>query len=113
MDVASGVDPGRKESAPSRGSGPGEPLRGEPIMHFARSPGRVEVELENLDSLVDWDGSPNYPHTRPMLNTTVTKFMIDTVREDRGHRDVEIAIALRGVRPRPEDEMGACAKLGS
>jgi hypothetical protein len=88
-------------------------LQGEPILHFEGSSGKVKVELPDLDSLLDTDSPPSYPHTKPMLNGTVAKFMLDTAREDRGSRKVEITITFRDSPLRPEEEAGTRAKISS
>jgi hypothetical protein len=89
------------------------PLQGEPIVHFERSSGRVEVEVEDLDSLFDWDASPAYPHTRPMMNRTVAKFMADMARQDRWSTDIEVTVSFRDSPLRPEEEAGTRAKMKS
>jgi len=89
------------------------PAHGEPIVRFARSPGKVELELDDLDSLFDRDASPSYPHTRPMLNSTVAKFLVDTVRDDRRSADIEVTVTLRDSPLGPEEEVGIHAKMSS
>ncbi|MGD0250382.1 MAG: hypothetical protein ABSB97_05800 [Thermoplasmata archaeon] len=91
----------------------GVPLRGEPIVHPESLKGKVEVELNDLDSLIDRDASPAYPHTQPMLNSTVAKFMIDTAREDRRSSEIEVTITFRESPLRPEEEAGTRAKMSS
>jgi hypothetical protein len=88
-------------------------LQGEPIVHFEKSPGRVEVEVEDFGSLFDWDASPAYPHTVPMLNSSVAKFMIETVRKDRRSADIEVKVTFRESPLRPEEEAGTRAKMAS
>ena len=88
-------------------------LQGEPILHFERTPGRVDVEVEDLASLFDWDASPVYPHTVPMLNSSVAKFMVETVRQDRRSADIEVKVTFRESPLRPEQEVGTRAKMTS
>lgn len=91
----------------------GAPLSGEPIVHFERSPGRAEVELKDLDSLFDGDVPPTHPHTGPMLNKAVAKFLIDSVREDRRSPTVRVAIQFRGSPLRPKEEEGTRAQMSN
>jgi hypothetical protein len=101
------------ESGPKVGGEERAPLQGEPILHFERSAGKVEVELPDLDSLLDPDALPSYPHTKPMLNPTVAKFMLDTAREDRGSKAVEITLTFRDSPISPEEQAGTRAKISS
>jgi len=83
------------------------PLDGETIVHFVSSPGIVKVELPDLDSLLDRSAPPTYPHRGPMLNNTVARFMVDTVREARRSPEVEVTITLRSSPLLPQEEAGA------
>lgn len=89
------------------------PPNGEPILHFERSPGRVEVELKDLDSLFDRDAPPTYPHTGPMLNKAVARFLVDSVRQDRRSATVEATVAFRTSPLRPVEEASARAQMSS
>lgn len=91
----------------------GAPIQGESIVKFPRSPETVEVGLENPDSLFDRGAPPTYPHTGPMLNGTVAKFLIDTAREDRRTPEIGVTITFRASPLRPEEEAGARAHLRS
>ena len=82
-------------------------------MHLERSPGKVEVELSDIDSLFDRDAPPSYPHTGPMLNRAVAKFLLDSVRQDRRKPEVEVTIAFRTVPLRPEEEARTRARMSS
>jgi len=86
-------------------------LDGETIVHFVSSPGIVKVELRDLDSLLDRNATPTYPHRGPMLDNTVARFMVDTVREARRSPDVEVTITLRSSPLLPEEEAGARAHM--
>ena len=118
------------EASPAQGADGEAPLRGEPVVHLdtaagtvqvglenlvhlERSPGRVDFELKDLDSLFDRDTSPSYPHTGPMLSETVAKFMLDTVREDRRSPLVEVHLTFRSSPLRPEEEAGTRAQMRS
>jgi hypothetical protein len=83
----------------------------EPLIRLERTPGKIEVELEDVDSLFDREAPPTYPHTGRMLNRAVAKFIVDTVREDRRSREVGVIIRFRGSPLRPEDEAGVREQL--
>jgi hypothetical protein len=82
-------------------------------VHFEKSVGRVDVELSDLESLLDRDAVPVYPHVRPMLNPSVAEFMVDTAREDRLGTDLRVTLTFRKSRLAPEQETETRAKLAS
>ena len=108
-----GVSTSPAESDRARGIEKGVPLHGEPLVHFDKSPGRVEIELKALDRLFDRDAPPTFPHAGPMLNKTLAKFMVDTVREDRRSRDVAVTVTFRSSPLRPEEEAGIRAQMSN
>ncbi|MGP8075219.1 MAG: hypothetical protein ACLP8Y_00535 [Thermoplasmata archaeon] len=63
----------------------------------------MAVELKNLDSLFDSDATRTYPHTESMVNKSVAKFLLDSVRLDRRKPKVELTLAFRSP-PLPPDE---------
>lgn len=58
--------------------------------------GRLEVRLANLDMLFDRTSPPSYPHTGPMVERSVAKFLLDSAREQRRRREFEVVLALEG-----------------
>ena len=103
----------RAEVGWAKGVEPGAPLLGEPIVHFRKSPGKVEVVLNDLDSLFDRSASPTYPHAGPALNETVSKFLVDTVRTDRPSPKVGVILSFVGPPLPPEQEAGIRAQLSN
>jgi hypothetical protein len=73
----------------------------------------LEIDLEGLGSLFDQGTSPAFPHTGPMLNSAVAKFMIDTVRADRRSPDIGITVTLHAPPLRPEEVAGSRAQMSS
>lgn len=82
-------------------------------MHFATSPGKVEVEAKDLDGLFDRTAAPTYPHTGPMLNRTVAKFLVDSVREQRRTPEVEVTVTFRCPPLPAEEEASSRAQMSS
>jgi hypothetical protein len=111
MAVGPTVSPSPARPDPTHVVDRGAPLHGEPIVHFEKSPGRVEVELEDPGSLFDRAAPPTYPHLGPMLNSTVAKFMVDSAREDRRRREIGVTVSFRSSPLRPEEEAGARAQM--
>jgi hypothetical protein len=64
-------------------------------VRFATSPGKVEVGVGDLNALFDRTPPPTYPHTGPMLNKAVARFLVDSVREQRRTPEIEVPVALR------------------
>jgi hypothetical protein len=98
---------------PAKDAKPLPPLKGEPILHFEKSANKVEMELSDLESLLDRDTKPVFPHSRPMLNSAVAEFMVDTAREDRHSTHLELAITFRSPPLKSDQEEGTRAKLTS
>ena len=96
MAAAGGPGAGRS----GRGNLPDE----EPVVKFGSSPGRVELELPDLDALLDPSTPPTYPHSGPMVNRAVAKFLVDSVRENRSMETIELTIAVRTGALRPDEE---------
>jgi hypothetical protein len=88
------------------------PLAAEPLLHFERTPGRVEVELSDPSALFDRGASPTFPHRGSMLNSAVSKFLVDTVREDRRSADVNLTITFRGSSLPSGEEAVARTQIG-
>ncbi len=88
-------------------------LNGEPIVHFERSPGKVQVELKDLDSLFDRDAPPSYPHSGPMLNAAVARFLLNSVRQDRRKPSLELTVAFTALPLPPEEEASIRAQMSS
>jgi hypothetical protein len=64
----------------------------------------VELELPDLSALFDPSTPPTYPHSGPMLNRAVAKFLVDSVRENRSMDTIGITIAIRTGGLRPDEE---------
>jgi hypothetical protein len=94
-------------------AGKGIRPNGEPIVKFASSPGRVAVELAAIDSLFDRLAPSTYPHSGPMLDKAVAKFLLDSARENRSMETLEITIGLRTAAPRPEEEAIIRSRMSS
>ena len=58
--------------------------------------GRVDVRLPNLDALFDRSTPPTYPHTGPMVERSVAKFLVDATRQQRRRPEVEVVLGLEG-----------------
>ena len=86
--------------------------RAEPIVHLERLSGRVEVEVDNLDALFDRTTLPTYPHTGPILNKSVSNFLVDSVRQDRANPTVEATVAFRTSPLQPAEEASTRAQMG-
>ena len=71
---------------------------------MSRSPGKVEVELKDLDSLFDRNAPTTYPHAGPMMNRTIATFLVDSVRQHPPVPKVEVTVALRCAPLPPEEE---------
>ncbi len=97
----------------SKTTGKGAPATGEPIVHFERSRGVVEVRLKDVDSLFDRVAPPTFPHGGPMLDNNVATFLVDTAREDRRSPNIEIALTFGTPALRPEEESGTRAQIHS
>jgi hypothetical protein len=78
---------------------------------FERSPGKVRLEFKDPSSLFDPKTVPIYPHAEPMLNGSVAKFLLDTVRLDRRKPSVELTMAFRSAPLRPEEEESTRAQM--
>lgn len=87
------------------------PPTAEPIVHFSRSSGKVEVKLANLDSLFDRSALPSYPHTGPMVERSVATFLVDSVRERPPRPKVEVVLSFQCAPLRPEEEERARAQM--
>jgi hypothetical protein len=95
------------------GAGSEKQLQGEPIVHFVREPGTVALEVSDPDSLFDRETPPAFPHTGPMLNKAVARFLVDSVREDRRKPEVEVTVAFRTSPLRPEEEAGTRSQISN
>ncbi|MGD0588124.1 MAG: hypothetical protein ABSA63_04950 [Thermoplasmata archaeon] len=71
----------------------------------------MAVELKNLDSLFDSDATRTYPHTESMVNKSVAKFLLDSVRLDRRKPKVELTLAFRSPPLAPDEEERVRAQL--
>jgi hypothetical protein len=105
-------------ATPNRSDGtrpldPRAPILGEPLVHFVKTPGQVEIAVRDLEALLDRAATPSYPHAAPALNSTVTQFLIDSAREDRRSAEIAIGVAVQDVPWRTEDESGIRAKFAS
>jgi len=58
--------------------------------------GRIEVHLPSPDALFDRHADPAYPHTGPVLERSVAKFLVDAAREQRGQREIELVVVSDG-----------------
>ena len=67
-------------------------------------PGRVKLELSDVDALFDSTDTPSFPHSGPMVNKSVAKFLVDSARENRSMETVEVAITFRSAALPPADE---------
>jgi hypothetical protein len=83
----------------------------EELTPFQRLPGKVRLELKDPNSLFDKETTPIYPHAEPMLNRSVAKFLLDTVRLDRRRPSVELTMAFRSAALGPEEEERTRAKM--
>jgi hypothetical protein len=109
------VDSLMSESPTNFGRSPedkrGAPLEGESITPFGKSPGHVEIFVNNVDSLFDWDARPTYPHGGPMLNEGVARFMVSAAREAPRSPEVRVAVTFRTTALRTEEEAGTRAQV--
>jgi hypothetical protein len=64
-------------------------------VHLAKSPGKVEVEVKDLDGLFDRTTPPTYPHTGPIVNRALAKFLVDSVREQRKVPSIEVTVTFQ------------------
>lgn len=101
------------ENDPVRVVGSASGRNGEPIVHLATVPGKVEVRVRDLDALFDRTVSPTYPHTGPMLNRAVAKFLVDSVREQRRTPEVEVTVALQTPPLGAEEEASHRAQMSN
>jgi hypothetical protein len=62
------------------------------------------LELTDLDSLIGGLAPPTYPHSGPMLDKAVARFLVDSARENRTTDAVEVTIVFRNSVLSPEDE---------
>jgi len=76
----------------------------EPVTHLAPSPDRIEVRLKDLDALFDRDARPVYPHTGPVIEDSVAKFLLRAAREQRGRHELAIALSFDGAPLGPAQE---------
>jgi hypothetical protein len=83
----------------------------EELTPFERAPGKVRLELKDPGSLFDKGTVPSYPHAEPMLNGSVAKFLLDTVRLDRRKPGVELTLAFRSAPLGPEEEERTRAQM--
>ncbi len=88
-------------------------LGGEPVVHLVRSPGEIEVQLKDLGALLDRTTPPTYPHTGPMVNKAVAKFLADSVREQRRTSHVEVTVTFQAPPLGAEEEANAQAQMRS
>ena len=88
-------------------------MTGEPLLHLARSPGRVEVELNGPEALFDRTGVPTFPHSGPPVRAAVANFMVDTVREDRRTPEFSVNVTFHSQPLRPDEEDGMRAQMSS
>lgn len=65
---------------------------GAPYLH--QRPGSIEVHLPNLDALLDRTAAPSYPHTGPVVERSVAKFLLDCAREQLRQPEIEVVVAL-------------------
>jgi hypothetical protein len=86
------------------------PVAGESVLHLTKTPGKVEVEVPDVEDLLDRDTPPAYPHSGPMLNATVAQFMLDAAREDRHSTEIELTVAFHESSPPLNQEAGLRAK---
>jgi len=99
------------KSPPRSEAEKGARLIKEELVPFETSSGKVAVELKNLDSLFDRDATLTYPHTESMLNKSVAKFLLDSVRLSRRNPKVELTLAFRTPPLRPEEEESTGAHM--
>lgn len=57
-------------------------------------PGSIQVHLRNRDALFDRTSTPEYPHTGPMVEQSVARFLLDCAREQLNRKELEVVIAL-------------------
>jgi hypothetical protein len=100
-------------SPPEREPSTAFPRAGERIVHFESSPGKVGIEVENADSLIERNASPGYPHTGPMLNGSVAAFLVDSVREQRRQPNIEITVSVLGPPLRADEEARRRAQINN
>jgi hypothetical protein len=111
MTVAFAVSGPLTKDRPSSSIGKDVLQSGEPIVHFARSPGRVEIELKDPGSLFDLTASVAYPHSGPMLNNAVAAFLVDSARERRQRPQVSVNITFQTPPLGAEEEASIRAKM--
>ena len=67
-------------------------------------PGRVEVHLPGPEALFDRRTAPTYPHTGPLVERSIGRFLVDATREQRGQREIEVVIVSDGPAIAPSAE---------
>ena len=95
----------------ARSSGASATVPSETAPSLRQSPGRVEVHLPSLDALLDRTGEPSYPHTSPMVERSVARFLLDAAREQRRRDEIEVHVTLDGAPLTPEAEVEARARM--
>ena len=81
----------------------GVELPGEAVAHLETSPGRIELRLRDLNALLDRETRPTYPHTSPVVEGSVAKFLLTSAREQRGQPSLTLVVSL-GSSPLGADE---------
>jgi hypothetical protein len=81
------------------------------LVPFQRSPGKVGVVLNGPDAIFDPDAPPTYPHTEPMVNRSLAKFLLDSVRLDRRRPSVDLTLAFRTAALSAKDEENIRTKV--
>ena len=80
---------------PASGSpGLSPPLGSEPSPSLRQKPGTIEVHLPSLNALLDRATPPSHPHTGPMVERSVARFLLDCAREQLGQPEVEVVVTL-------------------
>ena len=80
---------------PASGSpGLSPPFGSEPSPSLRQKPGTIEVHLPSLNALLDRATPPSHPHTGPMVERSVARFLLDCAREQLGQTEVEVVVTL-------------------
>ncbi len=77
------------------------------VPSLRQEPGRIQIHLRDLAALLDVTANPAYPHTPPVVEASVARFLFDSTREQLRHPALELAITLDQAPLAPDDEARA------
>jgi len=84
---------------------------GEPVVPYSKTSGVVEVRLPDAAALFDRSSAPTYPHAGPMVNASVSSYLVRAARARRTGPRLEVAISLASPPMAPAEEAASRAQL--